>query len=117
MTAPDVDLERIAEALLDDKHRRIAVLTRWGRQPHPLVLAPNRDLGRWWLVRNDDFLSANQGSYDRMIVTDPDRLRGFSDVLLVVLDAPRLRRPPLLVARIESVLAAIRVEQWVEVLP
>ena len=66
---------------------RHEVLTAWGKQAKPMVLAPLHQMAKFWLVQNDDYLAAFQGSYERMIATENsvDRLRGWRGTLVIVI--------------------------------
>ena len=103
--------------VIADAARR-AVLTVWGGQERPFVLAPRVELGRWWLVQNDEVLTKSQGSYADMIVTarSINRLRGWHG-MLVILRAERSPEPSGWQEALDVISTLPGISTWTEVLP
>lgn len=98
-----------------EEYIRKIVLTEWGKQEFPLVIAPAVEIGKHWFINvGDDFLT-NQGSYARFIVTpaSPHRLRGLRIDWAVIINAsgvPWTERW----SRLLQDLAPLRCSTWTE---
>lgn len=105
------------DPVIEEAARR-GVLSAWGEQQHPKVLAFNRQQAMYWLTQNDEYLTKCQGSYEPMIVTphSANRLRGWHGMLIVV-RADRMEPPPGWFEALEVASNVPGISLWTEVLP
>lgn len=97
---------------------RKGVLSAWGEQRNPKVLAFNHQQAMYWLTQNDEYLTKRQGSYAPMVVTPHsiDRIRGWRGMLIIV-RADRMTPPPGWFEALEVIGSAHGISVWTEVLP
>lgn len=99
--------------------KRHEVLTAWGAQENPLVLAQYFRMGEYWMVHNDEFLSRGQGSYRKMITTGyggGHGVRGYQGILVVVV-GDRVQPPKHWDEVVEWINVTPGITTWTEVLP